>query len=192
MAHEKFDVSRLARLDDPARFDSVSPEVVWEAVGVAAPSVVVEIGAGTGLYAQRLSEMAPEATVYAVDIEQPMLDWMGERRSAVGEGRLVPVLSEEVAVPLPSGAADVVAMLNLHHELAQPDQTYHEAARLLRNGGRIVVVDWAARDMPMGPPLRVRVSEQELVLTLANAGFEDIVVHEGVFAHHSMVTGTRP
>jgi len=192
MAHQKFDVRKIARLDDVGRFETMKPDVMWDALGSPNPRVIVEIGAGTGLFAERFAALAPEATVYGVDTEEPMIEWMREHRNSVSEGRLIPVLSEETAVPLDDGIADLVTMLNLHHELADPAAIYREALRLLRPGGRMLVVDWAAAETPKGPPVHIRASGEQLAEHLENAGFTDVAVHHDRLPWHSLVTATRP
>ena len=52
MPYEKFDVSRLERLNDTARFEYLDPAVIWSAAGVDDAGVIVEIGAGTGLFSE--------------------------------------------------------------------------------------------------------------------------------------------
>jgi SAM-dependent methyltransferase len=191
MPHEKFDVSKLERLNDPTRFETLPPERLWEAAGVDEPAVIVELGAGTGLYACRFAELAPEAEVYAVDTEPTMVRWMIEHRPAALRGRLHPLQSAETAVPLPTGDADLVTMLNVHHELADPRSTYREVLRLTRIGGTVLVADWAPDDTDGGPPQAVRVAPDKLVALLREVGFEDVTLHEGL-PRHTVVTGRKP
>jgi len=171
------------------------PQVMWEALGEPHPDVIVEIGAGTGLFAEEFSRLAPEATVYAVDMAPEMIEWMSEHRSGVvprdGHApRLVPVRSTETSVPLPDASADLVVMLNVHHELADPVGTYTDAYRLLRPGGQMLVVDWAARETPKGPPQAIRASVAALDAALTAAGFVDVESHAGL-VWHSLVTARR-
>lgn len=191
MPHLKFDIAKLERLNDPGRFDSLIPEVLWAALGDSAPQTIIEIGAGTGLFAAKFAELAPGATVQAVDIEPAMIEWMTQNRPEVAAGRVVPVLGTETTVPLPDGSADAVVMINLHHELVDPAATYAEALRLLKPGGRILVADWAARDTEGGPPLAVRIGEAQLVALLARSGFTDAAAHSGL-PKHSLVTAHKP
>lgn len=191
MPHMKFDLAKLEKLNDTRRFEDLIPEVMWEALALHMPEVIVEIGAGTGLFSARFAAMAPGATVYAVDVAPAMLDWMAANRPEVAAGTVVPVLSEESSVPLFDEMADAVVMVNLHHELADPHSTYAEAKRLVRPGGRILVADWAPRQTPKGPPLGVRATEEQLVAALMMAGFTDVVVHRSL-PNHSLVTGTKP
>lgn len=191
MAHEKFDLRKLERLNDPGRFDTLIPQAMWDALGSPSPEVIIEIGAGTGLFSAAFADMAPGSVVYSVDTEDAMLDWMRENRPQVADGRMVLVRSEEASVPLPDGIADLVVMLNVHHELAEPDAIYAEARRLLRPAGQVLVVDWAPRETPKGPSLAVRVSAEDLVRFLERAGFVSAREHEGL-PWHSMVTAVSP
>jgi len=190
--YQKFDVAKLEKLNDPGRFESIRPEVMWAALGGPSPDVIVEIGAGTGLFSARFAEMAPDATVFAIDTEPAMLEWMRANRPEVAEGRIVVVGSEEARVPLDDGLADVVVMINLHHELAEPAAIYREAYRLLKPGGRVLVADWAARETPRGPSLHVRVTADALAGMLENAGFTEVTVSEDSLEWHTVATGVRP
>jgi ubiquinone/menaquinone biosynthesis C-methylase UbiE len=189
--HEKFDLSKLERLNDPARFEYLIPEVLWAAAATPDPAVVVEIGAGTGLFACELAALAPEATVYAVDMAPAMIRWMLKNRPLTECGRLRPMLSTENKIPLPTGGADLVVMINVHHELADPISSYREAQRLLAIGGTIVVADWALGDTGGGPPQHVRASAEQIAEILRSVGFEDIREHEGL-PKHSLVTAKKP
>ena len=165
--------------------------MIWNAAAVDDPASIGEIGAGTGLFSCRFAEYAPHAEVFAVDIEPAMVRWMLEHRPAALSGRLHPMLCAETSVPLPTGEADLLVMINVHHELADPTSTYREALRLLRIGGTVVIADWAPGDTLGGPPQEVRVSAEQIAELLGRVGFEDTEPHHGL-ARHSLVTARKP
>jgi SAM-dependent methyltransferase len=189
VAYLKFDLSKLERLNDPGRFDTLIPEAMWVALGQPSDArTIVEIGAGTGLFSARFARLAPNALIYAADLEPAMVDWMHENRPEVADGRLRPILAEESRVPLADGAADVVVMINVHHELVDPVVSYRDALRLLESGGRLLAVDWDRRETPKGPPQEVRASSAEVVALLEEVGFIEVTDHP-VLPWHWMVTG---
>jgi SAM-dependent methyltransferase len=190
VAHLKFDPAKLEKLNDPGRFETLRPDVMWDAFALENPQALVEIGAGTGMFAGEFARRAQGLVVYAADTVADMIAWMTENRAEVADGRVLPLLSTETAVPLGDSLADGVYMINLHHELADPDAIYREAHRLLRPGGRVLVVDWAPADTPKGPPAAVRASAGELAAFLKRAGFEDVEMHDGL-PWHSLLTARR-
>jgi len=188
----KFDPAKMARLDDPGRLDDLSPAAMWDALGRPDVRAIADIGAGTGMFAEQFALLAPHAVVYASDTDQGMLDWIADKRSAlVASGRIVPLLSVESHVPLPDASVDLAIMINMHHELDDPRAMYADVARLLVGRGQVLVVDWADRDTPHGPPLAVRAPAEEIAAILESAGFVDVVVHD-VLPYHSLVTAKKP
>lgn len=190
MPHFKFDIAKLERLNDEGRFESLIPEVMWAALGSPSPHTIVDIGAGTGMFARRFATMAPEADVFAVDTEPQMIRWMVEHPDPAVGGRLKPVLAEESHIPLPDAVAELAIMINLHHELEDPLLGYREAARLVSPGGQILVADWAPGDFPGGPPQHVRASAAEIGRMLEQAGLVDVTMHPGL-PKHSLVTARK-
>lgn len=190
MTHLKFDSAKLEKLNDPRRLETLRPDAMWEALGLEDPEVLVEIGAGTGIFAAEFVKRTLRTTVYAVDTSDEMVAWMRDHRVEVAAGRVVPLRSHKGSVPVEAGIADGVYMINLHHELAEPEPIYAEAFRVLRPGGRVLVVDWAPVETPKGPPLWVRATPEALVGHLERAGFSEISVHD-TLPWHSMLTASR-
>jgi SAM-dependent methyltransferase len=189
--HEKFDVSQLDRLNDESRFDYLDPELLWRTADVPDAKTIVEIGAGTGMFARRFAEYAPEADVFAIDVSPVMVRWMLEHVPTSQCDRLHPLLARETSIPLGTGEADLVVMINVHHELADPLSSYREALRLLRIGGRLLVADWRPGDMTHGPPETCRVAADQIAEVLSAVGFDEISQHDGL-PHHSLMTACKP
>jgi SAM-dependent methyltransferase len=189
--YEKFDIRKLERLNDTGRFESLPPEVMWRVLGNPSPSTIVDVGAGTGLFAREFGKMAPHAEIFAIDTEQTMVTWMRENFSAELLSRVHPMLGQETSIPVDEGIADVVIMINLHHELADAPASYSEALRALRPGGQVLIADWAPGTEEGGPPQHVRASANGIAEMLSAAGFESIVSHPDL-PRHSLLTATKP
>jgi ubiquinone/menaquinone biosynthesis C-methylase UbiE len=190
LPHEKFDIAKLERLDDEARFTDLDPDVMWSALGCPDVRVIVDVGAGTGLFARRFAELAPSATVYAVDTAVEAVRWMEAHGDPALVDRVRPMVAEESHIPLPDAIADLAIMINLHHELADPLAGYREASRLLHGGAQLLVVDWAPSDTNGGPPQEIRASAEDIRRDLSMAGFERVVSHTGL-PRHTLVTGSK-
>jgi ubiquinone/menaquinone biosynthesis C-methylase UbiE len=190
MEEKKFDPAKLQKLNDPKRLEYLKPDLIWETLSLSDPHVLVDIGAGTGFFALRFAKKMAGGTVYACDISDIMISWMKENVLPGTGDAVVPVKMEESRVPLPNGIADLVYMINLHHELEEPEEVISEARRMLREGGMIAIIDWKKEETPEGPPLSIRVSEEDIGKQVAEGGFSDVTVHP-VLKFHSFVTGKK-
>ncbi|MGB8267164.1 MAG: methyltransferase [Candidatus Velthaea sp.] len=80
---ERFDPSRAARLDDPARFEYLPPAVLLTLLDLAENATLVDFGAGTGVYAIEIARARPAVLVYAVDENETMLAHLRAGRPGV-------------------------------------------------------------------------------------------------------------
>lgn len=172
MAH-KFDPKNMDRLIDPGR-DAWQPrEAVMAALGLQAGETLVDIGCGPGFFAVFAARVVgPAGKVYAVDISLEMLMRLGQLLYAEGLANVQPVLSRETNIPLPDGCADAALLANVLHEAEDRLALLAEARRLVRPGGRLLVVDWRCEPMPHGPPLEERMDPADVAEEAAAAGWE--------------------
>ncbi len=187
----KFDPKSIDKLNNPERFNRENPDVIWKELGLRDPRVLVDIGAGTGFFAVPFARKGLAITVHACDLQDEMLAWLKEHLPADLRGRVMPVKMEETRVPLADGIADLVYMINLHHELEDRGAVMKECFRLLKPGGMVMAIDWKKSETPSGPPQEIRVTEGEISADLKHAGFRDIRGHP-VLPYHNFVTGKRP
>lgn len=187
---KKFDPKKLAKLNDPRRLEYLDPEIIWEKVAVENPSVLVDIGAGTGFFALLFGGKMNKGRVYACDISDAMLAWMKDNLPAESRGVVIPVKMEESSVPLPDSTADLVYMINLYHELEEPLGILKEAGRLLKDGGKLMIIDWKKEETLEGPPLVIRVPEEMIKDQMLASGFVNVARH-AVLPYHNFLIGEK-
>jgi len=187
---KKFDPKKLAKLNDPKRLEYLNPDLIWEKAGLKNPSVLIDIGAGTGFFALLFSKKMKRGKLYACDISDEMLSWMKSNLPLESKGRVIPVKMEEGSVALPDDMADLVYMIDLHHELEEPLRVIRESRRLLKKGGKLLIIDWKKEQTPEGPPLEIRVTEETIESQMLKAGFRDIMKHT-VLPYHYLLVGEK-
>jgi ubiquinone/menaquinone biosynthesis C-methylase UbiE len=136
-----YDTSRLQQLF----FDRVHARVVRELHGVVrgveAP-VVCDVGCGTGRLLARLRESFPAASLIGVDAAAGMVE-VASRKPELQDVRLCVGSAE--ALPLEDASCDVVVSTVSFHHWADQAAGLREVARVLRPGGRLLLVDAYAR-----------------------------------------------
>lgn len=187
MKSKKFPIEKLARLNDPKRLIDTNPDLLWEKLNLKTPQILLDIGAGTGVYAVEFSKRMEHGKVYACDISDAMLDWMKNNLPDELKGIVIPTKMEDSSVPLPDGIADMVYMINLHHELDEPAKIASEAYRLLKKGGKLMILDWKKEETPEGPPVSIRVTAEDISADMNKGGFLNIARHNVLRYHHFMV-----
>ena len=122
-------------------------------LGLKSGSAVADIGAGTGYYARRISNIVgPSGKVYAVDVQPEMVKMLQAARQR-GYANIVPVLGSADDVKLPPASVDVAIMVDVYHELEYPFEVLSSLVNALKPGGRIVFVEYRAEDprVPIKP-----------------------------------------
>ena len=167
-----FDPGRRARLDAPERAEWQKPDEVVAALGLEPGATVADVGAGTGYFTFRIAEqVGPAGRVFAVDLQQEMLDALKERAAQTGAANVIPVLSGPVETGLDAASVDLVFAANVVHEYRDLGEALSEFSRVLKPGGRLAVVDWKPEQTPAGPPLDHRLSPERILAAARAAGF---------------------
>ena len=186
----KFDPSKLAKLNDPKRLKILNPEVIWTKADLRDAEVVVDIGAGTGFFALPFSKNLKAGKIYACDTSDVMIEWMKNNLPVELQGIIIPLKMEESSVPLADGIANLVYMINLHHELEDPVMILKESFRILRDGGKLIIIDWKKEETPEGPPLAIRVTEETIERQMLACDFTNIKKH-AVLPYHNFLIGEK-
>jgi ubiquinone/menaquinone biosynthesis C-methylase UbiE/DNA-binding transcriptional ArsR family regulator len=105
---------------------------------------LLDIGTGTGRMAELLGGQASHVTAF--DKSPEMLRIARARLQHFAAGQVDFVQGDFTALPLASDSFDTVLFHQVLHYAQAPELALAEAARVLRIGGRIAVVDFAAHD----------------------------------------------
>lgn len=154
-----------AQRQDAQRDVWQKPDQVVHALGIGKSEVIADIGAGTGYFARRFAPLAER--VYAVDIDPEVL------KIATGKApaNLEPVLARADDPKLPDNSIDTVFFCNAFHHIDNREDYLNKLAKALRPGGRVVIIDFFKKPLPVGPPVAMKLSEQEVIEQLKRAGF---------------------
>jgi ubiquinone/menaquinone biosynthesis C-methylase UbiE len=173
-AHHPFtDVEKWKRIfDDPKRDEWQKPKQVVEALGLSPGSIVADLGAGTGYFERYLSKaVSPGGIVLAIDTEPAMVRQLAERALKEGTANVVPVLALPQEPFLPPGRVDRVLIADTYHHVDDRIRYFRRLGDLLAPGGRVAIVDFHKRPLPVGPPPEHKLSREFVLDEMKQAGY---------------------
>lgn len=157
--------------DDPARKEWQKPVTVLTFLGIQNGAVVADLGAGTGYFTRLLAiQVGPAGKVYAVDIEQAMLDHL-KSRDDIAQEHVVPILAKPNDPGLPEGSTDLVLAVNTWHQIKKRTRYVRRLEKSLSPEGRVAVIDFRMGQLPVGPPPGDKVSRDDVIAEFEEAGW---------------------
>jgi ubiquinone/menaquinone biosynthesis C-methylase UbiE len=112
------------------------------------PIKMLDVGCGTGVFASKVRASLPQVEVCGVDLVSDMLT-KGQTRWRLHQGHVLPVQGDSERLPFASGSFDIVTCANSFHHYPRQDRAVAEMRRVLRPGGRLMIID-GYRDAPWG------------------------------------------
>ena len=185
-------VQGAAWLDRREREDEEDPDLAMRLLRVERGAIVADLGAGSGYFTIRLARAVGAAgRVYAVDIQQGMLDLLQKAVAREKLTNVVPVLGAFDDPRLPAGALDLVLMVDVYHEFSQPQVMLQHIKRALRPGGRLVLLEYRAEDpdVPIRPEHKM--TKAQVKLEVEHEGFRQQRVFDDLPRQH-LIVFTKP
>jgi len=138
--------------------------------------VVADLGAGEGTLSQLLAQRAKK--VIAVDISPKMVEFGQALALSHGLGNLEFRLGEIEDVPIETKTVDLAILSQALHHAEEPSRALSEAYRILKPGGRLLILDLAKHSFTKAHELYsdrwLGFPEGELAEMIEAAGFQDV------------------
>jgi ArsR family transcriptional regulator len=176
--------------------DAQVEAAIREALGDGPIGQLVDIGTGTG----RMIELFGTAATRSIGIDRSteMLRLARVKLEEAGIEAVSLRQGDMYALPLPDAEADVVLLHQVLHYAHSPAAAVAEGARLLRPGGRLLIIDFAPHEREelreAAQHARLGFADEAVVGWLAAAGLDGKVVRhlEGGELTVTLWAGIRP
>ena len=173
-SHHGFDDIELSvkRFEDPERDKWQKPEEIIKNLNLNSGDIIADIGAGTGYFTRRLAvAVGPGGKALGLDIEPAMVKHMNEDAQKLSlknyEARLVKPDNPE----LEPHSVDVVFICDTYHHIENRVGYLKRLSKSLKKNGRVVIVDFYKKPLPVGPPLNLKLSEKTVLEEFRQAGY---------------------
>ena len=159
-------------LERAEREEEEAPSKAIEALELKPGMVVADIGAGSGYYSSRMAKrVGPAGRVYATDIQPGMIAILERRIKAENLTNVTTVLGAMDDPSLPPQSIDLAIMVDVYHELQQPQLFLQRLKAAFKPGGRLVLLEFRKED-PKVPILEVhKMSVAEVKQELEAEGY---------------------
>ena len=183
----KFDHHNKDVLVSPERYESIDPQRILSMLPILAYHEVADVGCGPGFFTIPLAKYLFDGRVYALDVQQEMLDATQKEVEKVNLTNVELMLNKENELLLKDESLDGVFMAFVLHEAESVSGLLGEARRCLRKGGWLAALDWHKRETESGPPVEERIDEADMGAMAQEAGFRIEVRHNLNTGHYMIV-----
>ncbi|QNL49688.1 methyltransferase domain-containing protein [Olivibacter sp. SDN3] len=164
----------VKRFESPERDRYQQPDKVLEYLGEIIGKNVMDIGAGTGYFSVKLAKKG--AKVIAADVNDEFQRYLEKR---IEEDKLQNITLRKTPHDNPAladGEVDKILIVNTYHHIEKRPEYFRIAKKGIAEGGELVIVDFFKTDIPVGPPTGHKVSIDEVISELKEAGYADFDV----------------
>ena len=179
-------------LERPERLEEEEPDTALDVLKIAKGSTVADIGAGSGYMTMKLaSRVGSDGKVYANDVQPQMLQILQRRIDRAHVTNVVLVQGALDDPKLPPAAVDLELMVDVYHELSEPQAMLRALRGALKPDGRLALLEYRKEDpaIPIKPEHKMSVREAKLEVEAE--GFLLAQVDESLPRQHILVFKKR-
>lgn len=150
------------------------PRQILSQLDLSPTMTAVDFGAGSGAWSIILAHMLDKGEVYAVDIQKELLERIKKEADSDELENLHIVwgdMEEVGGTKLSDGIADIAVVANVLFQTKSAYTFALEIKRILKTGGKLVVIDWSDSFGGLGPSPADVVTAEKAKAIFSEAGF---------------------
>ncbi len=180
-------------LERTERDEEEAPDVALRVLNIPKGASVADIGAGSGYMTVKLAaRVGPTGRVFANDVQPQMLELLARRLAGKRIANVTMVQGTADDPKLPPSSVDLELMVDVYHELSQPQAMLRHLREALKPGGRLVLLEYRKEDptIPIRPEHKMSVAEAKLEVEAE--GFTLSKVDEALPRQHILIFTMKP
>lgn len=157
----------------------LNPLEILNTANVGFGDTVADLGTGAqGHFTMQAAKIVGDrGRVYGVDILKSVLQNIDSRAKEAGLHNITTVWSNleivGAAKKISDKSVDTALLINVLFQVKKNrENIFQEAKRILKKGGRLVVIDWKKKGSPMGPTQDMRIAQDEVKKILTVNGYK--------------------
>lgn len=158
-------------LERPERDEEENVSKLIRNLKIESGDIIADVGAGSGFHTFRMAPIASDGMIYAVDIQDEMLEVIEKKKRETGIENVEAVKGTEKSVELSAGILDKVLMVDVYHEFEYPREMILSIKKALKPNGRIYLVEYRKEDDWVPIKKVHKMTEAQAVKEMQAAGF---------------------
>jgi SAM-dependent methyltransferase len=135
-------------------------------------AIVADIGAGTGYYSFKIAAKVTKGKVYAVDVQDELLDFLAQKKAALRDTVITVIKGSEKSPNLPANSIDLAIMVDVYHELEYPHEMLQSIKTALKKDGKILLIEYRGEDPTIPIKALHKTTVEQLKKELGANGFD--------------------
>ena len=146
-------------LERSSRANEESPNLAVDLLDLKKDMIIADFGAGTGYFTSKLARKC--SIVYAVDIQQEMLDLNAKQMRNKNINNVKFILGFTDRTGLPKNSLDLVILVDVYHELENPLEIMNDIKSSLNQTGKVALIEYRKEDhtVPIKPLHKMSVEQ---------------------------------
>lgn len=152
----------------------IKPDAIIQEIGIESGATVADFGCGGGYFSLPIAKKIGEnGIVHSLDILPQSLEMIDGYAKTMGLTNIITKrvnLEKEGGSKLADNSCDWVIMKDMLFQNKDKGAIIKEACRVLKPGGRALVIEWDSKDSSIGPEKSIRILKESLMEIIQEAG----------------------
>lgn len=173
-------------------FELINPDKLTDMLPLKSGYTVLDLACGKGAYSIFLSKIVGDTgLVYAVDLWEEGLQILGKEIEEKNITNIMPILGDATEqIEIDDDSVDVCLMATVLHDFEEMDKSsavLKQIKTLLKSGGCLAIIEFKKVEGPPGPPIKIRLSEDEVEEMVTGYGFKKVKIGDIGDYHYLMM-----
>ena len=162
----------IGMLEDPKRDAYQRPHEVLMALAIKPGEAIADIGAGSGYFTFRLAHhVGDKGKIYAVDVNPEMIVHLNRRIRELKAMNVTAILADPDDPLLADNSIDRFFFSDSWHHIENQTKYLSKIKKMLKPSGEVVMIDFHKKELPVGPPIQMKIDREDLIRQMGSNGF---------------------
>ena len=159
-------------LERPNREQEERTDLLIKSMQIKPADWIADIGAGSGYFSFRMSDLVPDGKVFAVDISPQMLGIVRARIKEKKVANVVPIQSTITRTMLEPFSIDKALIVDAYHEFSHPREMANSIFKALKKDGLLILIEYRKEDKKVPIKPLHKMTEKQAIKEIEVVGFK--------------------